>query len=180
MAFIVEDGSVVPDSNAYCSLEYAKDYFDTFGYVYSNYSDIQIQQALIRATNTITLMFSSLFSGYRKLSAQSLDFPRELCVDNQTNFINFYNYIANNVVPTEVKQSVCVLALKILSKMSSNVNSPFIDDISPTFKRERIEGAIDIEYFEHAKKTKEYPEVYCLLSRYFKDEKAGQLKIVRG
>lgn len=80
MAFVVEDGTGTNlNANSYTSLAEFKAYFDDRGFAYSpTYSDSQIQQALIQATDYIDLMFDTRFKGCRLVQdpEQPLSFPR--------------------------------------------------------------------------------------------------------
>lgn len=84
MSFVVEPGDGTdPLANSYTSLAEFKAYFDDRGFAYSpTYSDSQIQQALIQATDYIDLMFDTRFKGFRLVQSpeQPLSFPRAYLV----------------------------------------------------------------------------------------------------
>lgn len=80
MAFTVEDGTgEVVGANSYVSVAEFKAYWDERETgVYTSFSDTQIEQALVKATDYIELRFRNVFRGYRLVTdpAQPLSFPR--------------------------------------------------------------------------------------------------------
>ena len=88
MAFqlIVEDGTGLASANALISLGFAKDYFDSHGYAYSSYTDQQIGQSIVRASQYLSESFT--WKGHRTRprnytgdGGQALAWPREGVVD---------------------------------------------------------------------------------------------------
>jgi hypothetical protein len=77
MAFIPEDGTVVPGANSYASVEYATSYFA------DRYRDAEFagelgqqQGWLVQATSYIEMRFRNRFRSTPFAAAQSLSFPR--------------------------------------------------------------------------------------------------------
>lgn len=78
MAFIVEDGSGVPDANSYTTVEFADAYFTDRGIVAWAGTESQKQGWLIQATSYIVTAFGSRLGCYTKLNEeQALPFPTE-------------------------------------------------------------------------------------------------------
>lgn len=76
MAFVVEDGSGLPDSTAYISVAAFQSYHTDRGNDFSLYSVAQIQQAIIRATDYIDRRNRGKFVGIRTLETQAREWPR--------------------------------------------------------------------------------------------------------
>lgn len=74
MAFIVEDGTIVPDANAYISVEWADNYFAERGIADWTGTVAEKQGWIVRATDYIELRFSLSFLG--RHAGGSLSFPR--------------------------------------------------------------------------------------------------------
>lgn len=78
MAFIVEDGTGVANSNAYCPLSFADSYFDDRqNFVWAVADDDAKKAAIIRASDYIEIRFGAKFIGVKVDSAQSLSWPRQ-------------------------------------------------------------------------------------------------------
>lgn len=83
MAFLVEDGTgEVAGANSYVSVAEFKAYWDDRGFVYTSFTDPQIEQALVKATDYIELRFRNYFRGHRLVTdpPQPLSFPRACLV----------------------------------------------------------------------------------------------------
>jgi hypothetical protein len=77
MAFVVEDGTGLPNSNALISPAFYREYHTSRGRTISgSVTDVQIQGWVVRATDYITKRFGTRFAGSRTLTSQSLPFPR--------------------------------------------------------------------------------------------------------
>lgn len=77
MAFIVEDGTVVEDANAYITLAFADAYHADRGNAGWAGSNTLKQQAIVRATDYIDVRWGPHFLGDKKEPEQSLQFPRD-------------------------------------------------------------------------------------------------------
>jgi hypothetical protein len=102
MALIVEDGSIVANSNSYVDQTYATNYFALFGnsdWVAND--DI----ALIHATRAIDLLYGQRFQSVPAQSTQSLLWPRFVMV------INGIQIIQTKTIPRQLKDAVCEVAL---------------------------------------------------------------------
>jgi hypothetical protein len=74
MAFTVEDGTGLSDSNAYLSVAAFKAYCDDRGKSYSGFSDTQIQQAIVRSSDYADIRWR--YKGIRLSTGQAMEFPR--------------------------------------------------------------------------------------------------------
>lgn len=85
MAFTVETGAGLANANAFVSVADFKAYCDLRGLGYSDYSDAQIEQAIVRATDYLSNSFA--WQGWRVKErgasggAQALAWPRVSVVD---------------------------------------------------------------------------------------------------
>lgn len=77
MAFVVETGSGLSNANANISVADFKSYHGDRGNDLTAFSDPQIEQAIVRATDYIELRFGSRFVGVRLTQTQSLSWPRD-------------------------------------------------------------------------------------------------------
>ncbi len=75
MAFIVEDGTGLTDSNSYVSVQEYRDYFANRGIDVLSETDAQIEGWLVQATDFIDLQYE--YKGWQLLDTQALKFPRE-------------------------------------------------------------------------------------------------------
>lgn len=106
MAFVVEDGTGLPNANSLCSVAFADEYFADRGVSTWTGSDSVKQSALIRATDYIESRWSGRFSGERQFTAdpaQALSFPRT-CTDAA----------AEGEVPDGIKKATSEYALRTL------------------------------------------------------------------
>lgn len=79
MAFIVETGVGLVDSNSYITVDEFKEYWTDRNVDYTSKSDIEIQASLIKSTQYID--FNYKFIGYKYSVNQGLKFPRYNAVD---------------------------------------------------------------------------------------------------
>lgn len=107
MAFTVEDGTGLADANAYISVDAFKEYHDDRGGDYSSYSDEQIQQGIVRATDYIERRFGARFVGSRETATQSLSWPRQYA---------YYKDLREALlVPLPVQQATAEYGLRALA-----------------------------------------------------------------
>jgi hypothetical protein len=138
MAIIVEDGTIVPNANSYVSINECNEYFETFlcvVYCWEHADIIEREKALITATRKIDVSY--LWNGYTQDENQSLGWPRTQGVDK------YDILIAENYIPTLLKNAVCELALDYLKANDEKLN---LDD-SPEIGMRRVKiGEIDVEF----------------------------------
>lgn len=118
MAFVVEDGTGLPDANAGASLAEVDAYHSTRGNAAWTGSDDVKQQAIIRATDYIELIDSSKFRGCPEFEVQRLSFPRLYLVDRYGRSITG--------IPEKYKNAIAEYALRALS--GSLLQDPVTDE----------------------------------------------------
>lgn len=139
---IVEDGTGLPNANAYISVEFADGYFSERNN--TAWEALQNKEALIiRATDYLEAAYFDKWKGKPLKDDQSLAFPRD-----------------GEGVPEKIKKAVCELALKANS-------GELMADIERLTTREKV-GSIEVEYAENADATTKYAYVLSLLSPFLK------------
>ena len=117
MAFVLETGAGLPNSNAFISVQFAKNFWDDRGRDYATYTDEEIEQAIIRATFYISE--SHRFKGYRKRPRnsqhgfQALEFPRQDLFDQDGYWVD------DDKVPREVEWATAVATWQELTSPHS-------------------------------------------------------------
>jgi hypothetical protein len=111
ITLIVEDGSGKADANSYASIETFREYWALMNIDYSDntvkgQSDNDISSALIRATEYIDSLH---FLGERRLTSQSLSFPRSSLVRPGASYI-YPSYLPNDEVPDCIVKASCYMA----------------------------------------------------------------------
>jgi len=163
---IIEDGTGLNNSNSYCNLDFADNYFSTRGI--TTWSDLEEEQkevCLIKATDFIDNSFD--WNGIKNTYEQALKFPRK-------NLINNDGYEVKGI-PTELKEAVCECALKV----SQQVELYQTEESNGAVTSEKI-GELSFSY-DTSKKAKDktlYDVINLRLRGLFKD-KASE-KIVMG
>lgn len=132
MAFVVDGGLGLSNSNAYMSVAEFKSYHDDRGQSYGSFSDSQIEKAIVKASDYLDIRFT--FVGYRLNQVQSMQWPR----------LNAYypdGRIANGI-PDEIKESCAEYALRALSSVLAP--DPSIDPSGrPVLSDHSIVGPIE-------------------------------------
>lgn len=130
MAFVVETGTGLSNSNSYITVDFFKDYHDDRGRSIvdgsgNSVGSSVIKAALVVASDYIDTKFT--FIGIRSLTTQNMEWPR---VDA------FYQdgRIANGI-PIEIQECVAELALKQLS--SDIAPDPTYDDSNRLITKQR-------------------------------------------
>lgn len=108
MAFIVEDGSEVPNANSYASVAFADSYFTDRGgnTVWDALSTTDKETALVKATDYIDMRFKLMFIGCRKSRDQSLHWPRLNAVQADG------WWITSDEVPVDLQKATVEYALQ--------------------------------------------------------------------
>lgn len=132
MAIVVEDGSIVAGANSYVSRADAIAYAASRGVTLTD--DIATDQLLIKATDFID-SHEPRFKGVRVDRDQPLSWPR------YDVFINDYAW-THTEIPTDLIKAQNELVLEINAGVDLYNPEPV-----KTAKRERVEGAVEIEYF---------------------------------
>lgn len=77
MAFVVEDGTGLLDSNSFCSVEYADAYFNLrMNQVWASFTLEEKQSLLVQGTDFICVRWGAHFDGDILVEGQALVFPR--------------------------------------------------------------------------------------------------------
>ena len=83
MAFILEDGNGLVNSNAYADATEYKDYQTDRGqFATGDNTDAEIEQALINASDYIDKRFADDFKGYKQSNDQAMAWPRVSALDS--------------------------------------------------------------------------------------------------
>lgn len=125
MAFTVEDGTGLSNSNAYVSLAEFKAFQDDRGFSYAAYSDTQIQQAIVRATVYMGAKYRSRWKGIRVKTTQALDWPRSGVLTDDAKYPDpgyrptlwpdLTYLVPEDVVPNDIKSACTMLAARELA-----------------------------------------------------------------
>lgn len=104
MSFVVETGAGLVDANAYSSVASFKSYHDDRGQDYSAYADVDIEHAIVLASDYLDFRFE--FIGARLNASQSKEWPRiGACYLDGRQAMN---------VPAEIFEACCEYALRAL------------------------------------------------------------------
>lgn len=116
MAFIIEDGSNVTNSNSYVTVEDADAYHSMLGNTdwtaldNDNPDELALKQsALIKATQSVDLLYGDNYKAVPLFNEQSLLFPRMTFIKNR------WQTVIQGTIPKELKDAVCEIALKALN-----------------------------------------------------------------
>lgn len=132
MAFVVEDGTGLSNSNAYVSVAEADAYFleSTNRWIGT---DLSKQKALVRATRAIDLLGAGKFRGVKLLSTQALAWPRDEAYDGDG--------FKLTGIPNYLKYAVFEAALAELEDEGT-----LMPDTERTPNFERVEGVVQVAY----------------------------------
>lgn len=154
MAFVVEDGTGLANSNSYVTVQEYRDYYTDRGIDKSSETDVQIEGYLVQSTEFIDLMYT--FCGEKLVSTQALEFPR--VIDE-----------VDVGVPTRVKYATIIMG----DTVSTTTGSIYTDPNQNIKQNKEKVGPIetDITYFTGSQNQSQqlenrYPEVYKYLEPY--------------
>jgi hypothetical protein len=164
MALIVEDGTGLANAESYASVAEFKAYHANIGNDVTLIADTTIEQLLRRATQYMVAVYRQRWQGRRTLSTQALDFPRyDVVVDGYS--------VLSNIVPLEVKNACCELALKANS-------ATLLEDKTQTVIREKVD-VIEVEYSEFSPSQTRYSQIDNLLSVFLSSSNSFEAKALR-
>lgn len=129
MTLIIEDGSIVANSNSYISTTNFTTYATARGYTIV----ADEEQLLIQAMDYLE---AQLYKGCKRTQDQTLQWPRTGV------YIDGY-YFASDDIPQQLINAQCEVAIAI-----DEGNGP-LDDIAIQTKREKV-GPIEVEYADGA------------------------------
>lgn len=160
MTIIVEDGMGLANAESYISVASADTYHSNRGNTtWAALTTAVKEQLLRKATDYMVQTFRARWDGYRKLTTQALDWPREY-VEIKDTVLRTTAYVDNASVPTIVANACAELALK------AN-NGVLLDDQEQIVTRETI-GPLTVEYDKFSGQAKRYAAIEAALSVYFK------------
>lgn len=151
MAFVVEDGTGLANSNAYVSVAEADAYFVESTNRWTGTS-LAKQKAIVRATRAVDLLGDGRFKGIKLLSTQALAWPREDAYDSD-------GYEMTGV-PQYLKNAVFEAALAELE-----TEGALMPDTERTPNFERVEGVVQVAYTEGSYPGTTYRAVSNWLSK---------------
>jgi hypothetical protein len=164
MALIVEDGTGLANAESYASVAEFKTYHANIGNDVTLITDTTIEQLLRRATQYMVAVYRSRWQGRRTLSTQALDFPRyDVVVEGYS--------VESNIVPLEVKNACCELALKANS-------ATLLADQTQKVIREKVD-VIEVEYSEFSPSQTRYSQIDNLLSVFLSSANSFEAKALR-
>jgi len=133
MSFVVEDGTGKSDATSYVSVTVFRNYWTDRGTTFTEI-DATIQGWLVLATEYIDLYYE-FWGEVTDEDTQALQWPRDGLRDSKK------AEIANNVIPQELKDAVCRLAIEckdgttnLEDKLENGLQSKRIGPVSKTFK----------------------------------------------
>jgi len=164
LSLVVEDGSQKTNSNTYISLDDANTYFEgrLNASVWTDATDANKNAGLVQAARILDRYIGWL--GYKTDQDQAMQWPRwgicyegsmyYECPDNPQTWIYALD---STIIPQELKDAQCELALVLLSQDTQAVSD------TAGFSRISVEGAVEVE-INSADRVKEIPShVYGLV-----------------
>lgn len=171
MALIVEDGTIVAGAESYISVADADTYHSNRGATaWASLTTAAKEQALRKATDFMIQAYRQRWKGARMSATQALDWPRAWVYLGPGANDEFPNLVADDVVPTEVKNACASLALRASS-------ADLAPDLSQGKKRVKV-GPIETEYDPYSPQSKRYAAIDAALAPYLANG-AGHVTVVR-
>jgi hypothetical protein len=121
LTLIKEDGTGLPDANAYADVADCDAYHDGHLYAtaWTGATDVQKTAALVMATRLIDGEYQ--FNGLRSYSTQALQWPRVNCPDPDkapipvlTSLLLYDPFVPFSIVPLAVVEATCEMARELL------------------------------------------------------------------
>lgn len=167
MALTVETGAIVANADSYVSMADADTYFTNHGSPaeWTDATDAVKESALRYATQWIDATFS--WRGEVVSNDQVLDWPRAGVYDDED------RYVDSDSVPRLLRDATCEAALEHI-RDALNVGK----DRGGMVKRQRVEGAVEIEFMDYAPGERVRRYVVELLSPLLSYSSTG-LRLVR-
>jgi len=166
MALVVEDGTGKIDSESYISVTDATTYHAERGN--SDWLLITDKEAALRkATDYMLQVYRTLWQGYRAVTDQALDWPRQSVYNNE---YPEEIVIASNIVPIEIKNACSELALKTYTDgvLFSDEEQKIIQEVF---------GPITVKYSDNSTiSTKKYSSINAMLKPFLR---TSGLQVIR-
>lgn len=157
LQFIVEDGTCVSNANSYISLEDANQYMTNKGREdWLALSDEQKKISIIKGTEYVDNLYR--WRGQRLGIAQNLSWPR---VDRRhQDWLLDLDGFPLKGVPRRLKDAVCEAAFY---GYQANVELFTTYNETGNVKKQRVEGAVEVEFFSAKDSTADYISKYASL-----------------
>jgi hypothetical protein len=153
MAFVVETGAGLSNSNSYSSVAAADSYFADRGVTaWAALTTTAKEQALIKATDYLEQTYRESWKGFRVTSTQALSWPRsEVIVDTFP--------VPANIVPTPIIKACAEMAIR------ASEGEDLIADLGQQIIKEKVD-VIETTYAEFGSLSARYPAVNRLVLPY--------------
>lgn len=160
MAFVVETGAGLTNSNSFASVAVADTYVADRGIAgWASLTNTVKEQALIRATDYLEATYRNAWKGFRNSQTQALSWPRYDVFVEQ--FL-----VSNSIVPDVVIRATIEMAIR------ASTNDTLIPDTERTITREKVD-VIEIDYSEFGPRSAQYTEIARILSPYTNASSGG-------
>jgi hypothetical protein len=164
MALVVETGSGSSTAESLCSVAEADTYHSNRGNAgWSALTTAVKEQSLRKATDFMEQVYRPRWCGFRKTATQALSWPRVEVYLEPVYIGNGSTYpylVADNIVPTEVKNACADLALKAST-------ATLYEDQTRSVISESV-GPINVQYDRNSPQRTRYAAIDALLSLYLK------------
>lgn len=138
MTITVEDGTGVSGANSYVSVSELETYATERGITLSAATEAAKEQLLIKAMDYIDAKYGSRFKGARVNRTQALHWPRAgVYIDGWLN--------PSNNIPRELEYG------QLAAAVEADSGTDLLPNPTAPIKRERVEGAVEVEYFNPGK-----------------------------
>ena len=162
MTLIVEDGTGTLAAESYVSTSAADTYHSNRGNTsWAALTATNKEIALRKATDYMVQAYRAKWKGYKVLSTQALDWPRQYVYLTGNEIYQNVTALSITLIPNEIKNACCELALRSLT------DTFLLIDTEQQIVKEVI-GPISTEYQPFANKYKQYTAVTAMLKPYFK------------
>jgi hypothetical protein len=167
MPIIVEDGTGLPDSNSYVSVEEATDYATAIGAEFSS----DDEASLVSATQAMDLLYGGKYRGTKMTAEQALLFPR-------TEFTDANGFIRPaGTIPAELKKATIEAAISQQAGVAL-ISNPTRDGLI-TRKTNKV-GDLEqtFEYSDAATSTSQLTKVGLTISPILKAGSSSSIRSV--
>lgn len=160
MALTVEDGTGVIGADSYVSVADADTYFSLHGSP-SNWTGLTtpLKEAQLRYASSF-LDGRYYWIGNRYSQNQGLDWPRNFAYDTDG--------FLHTGLPSVIADAVCEIAVLTVSQPLSEAL-----DRGGMVKRERVEGVVEVEYFDIAQAERSWPYIDLILRKFIDSSSGG-------
>lgn len=157
LQFIVEDGTCVSNANSYITLEGATQYMTNKGRTdWLALSDELKMISLIKGTEYVDNLYR--WRGQRLYETQNLSWPR--CYRTRDDWLRDLDGFPIKGIPRRLKDAVCEAAFY---GYQANVELFTTYNETGNVKKQRVEGAVEVEFFSAKDSTADYISKYASL-----------------